>query len=110
MKTTSSHLTRGVVIAAILLALSQAWRVGQRTQTGQKIPDKPVAESNSEPAQPVPPSRRFNPAAASIEFLREPAPLPDPWKNPADPSNVWHEQRQRASELLIRHDLPPLKK
>ncbi len=45
---------------------------------------------------------------SSIEFARQPKAPHDPWKNRTDPDGVWHSQRQRASELLIRLDLPPL--
>jgi hypothetical protein len=105
MKTTSSHLIKGVIIVVTLLALSQVWRVGQRTKN-DTMRDQPVTTLTQETAGPKPPPGRFSPE--SVEFIRDVQPPHDPWKDPADPSNLWHQQRRRAREVMIRYNLPPL--
>ncbi|MFO1484795.1 MAG: hypothetical protein U1F71_15640 [Verrucomicrobiaceae bacterium] len=109
MKTTSSHLIRGVVIAVALLALSQAWRVGQRSEP-DPVQDKVIAELKKELVRPEAISKPFVPSENSIEFVHKLRRPHDPWKDSTDPDDVWHQQRQRACELLIRHDLPELDK
>jgi hypothetical protein len=109
MKTSSSHLTKGVVIAVILLAVSQAWRVGQRSETDQ-VPDKVIAELKKELVRPETTAKPVVPSEGSIEFVRKLQRPHDPWKDPTDPDHVWHQQRQRASELMIRYNVPPLDK
>lgn len=109
MKTSSSHLAKGVVIVVILLALSQAWKVGQRTETDQ-VPDKVIAELKKELVRPESPSMPIVPTEGSIEFVRKLHRPHDPWKDPTDPDDVWHQQRQRASELMVRYDGPALDK
>jgi|JI6StandDraft_1071083.scaffolds.fasta_scaffold416064_2 hypothetical protein len=109
MKTTSSHLTRGVIIAVSLLVLSQAWRASKRPET-DPVSDKVIAELKRELYRPETPLKPLVPSENSIEFVRKLQRPHDPWKDPTDPDHVWHQQRQRASELLLRHDLPALDK
>ncbi len=96
---------KGMVIGVILLITTQAWRASHR---GDEV--LPAAEPAA--TSMVHPSPRFEfdmpSSESSIEFARQPKAPHDPWKNRTDPDGVWHSQRQRASELLIRLDLPPL--
>ena len=108
MKTTSSHLMKGVIIGVILLISAQAWRVTQREDA---MPPAEAGSAPSAPAVTTPPSPRYQlviPSENSIEFVQQLKEPHDPWKNRTDPDDVWHSQRQKASELLIRLDLPPL--
>ncbi|MGV3659570.1 MAG: hypothetical protein ACO1TE_05280 [Prosthecobacter sp.] len=108
MKTTSSHLMKGVIIGVILLISAQAWRVSQRDEA---IPPSEPTTTASVPTVATPPSPRYQliiPSENSIEFVEQLKAPHDPWKNRTDPDGVWHSQRQKASELLIRLDLPPL--
>ncbi|MDZ4401695.1 hypothetical protein [Prosthecobacter sp.] len=108
MKTTSSHLTRGVIIAVSLLVLSQAWRASKRPET-DPVSEKVIAELKKELYRPeTPQSRPVVPSESSIEFVRKLQRPHDPWKDPTDPDEVWHQQRQRAGELMLRYDLPAL--
>lgn len=99
---------KGVIIGVILLISAQAWRVSQRQEA-----TPPTEAVTTAPASTVttPPSPRYQlviPSENSIEFVEQLKAPRDPWKNRADPDDVWHSQRQKASELLIRLDLPPL--
>ena len=108
MKTTSSHLTRGVVIAVSLLALSQAWRLGRQPANDQ-VPEKVITELKQELRRvETPPSQPVIPSETSVEFGDRWERPHNPWKDPTDPDRVWHDQRQRASQVLMRSDLPPL--
>ncbi|MFN0076233.1 MAG: hypothetical protein ACKVY0_07150 [Prosthecobacter sp.] len=110
MKTTSSHLTRGVIIAVSLLVLAQAWRVGQRSEL-QPESSSIIAEPEQAPPRPTHPVlQSYAPLKDSLEFGSRWQRPHNPWKDPTDPDEVWHQQRQRASELLIRSDLPALDK
>ncbi len=110
MKTISSHLIRGVIIVVSLLVLSQAWRVSNGPEA-DPVPEKVIAELKKELYRPkTPPSRPMAPSETSVEFGGRWQRPHNPWKDPTDPDEVWHQQRQRASELLIRSDLPALDK
>lgn len=101
---------KGVIIAIILLVFTQAWRVSQRDEVTPAAP-VPLAESSS--SQVLPPSPRYErgiPSEGSVEFMQQLKPMHDPWKHRTDPDHVWERQRQRASELLIRFDMPALDK
>lgn len=113
MKTTSSHVLKGMVIGIILLVLAQAWRAGRNSDelTTPPAGNSAVTTADSATVPPAPPSPRYQlviPSEGSIEFTQQLQRPHDPWKNRTDPDAVWHEQRQRASEMLIRFDLPPL--
>jgi hypothetical protein len=110
MKTISSHLTRGVIIAVSLLVLSQAWRLGRQPEADQ-VPEKVMAELKQElHRMDAPPPRPVMPSQSSLEFGDKWERPHNPWKDPTDPDKVWHDQRQRASQLLLRSNLPPLDK
>ncbi|HEY1051401.1 MAG TPA: hypothetical protein VGE39_16630 [Prosthecobacter sp.] len=110
MKTTSSHLMKGVIIGVILLISAQAWRATQREEV--MAPSASASTASAPPAA-MPPSPRYQliiPSENSIEFVEQLKAPHDPWKNRTDPDDVWHSQRQKASELLIRLNLPPLER
>lgn len=99
---------KGVIIGVILLISAQAWRVTQREEA---IPATEAAATAPASTVNTPPSPRYQliiPSENSIEFVEQLKAPHDPWKNRTDPDDVWHSQRQKASELLIRLDLPPL--
>jgi hypothetical protein len=103
MKTISSHLTRGVIIAVSLLVLSQAWRLGRQPEADQ-VPEKVMAELKQElHRMDAPPPRPVMPSQSSLEFGDKWERPHNPWKDPTDPDKVWHDQRQRASQLLLKN-------
>ncbi len=109
MKTMSSHLLKGMIIVVVLLVLAQAWRVSRHDEAAADVPETTVTQESVEVN--TPPSPRYQlriPSEGSVEFVQELQRAHNPWKDAADPDHVWHSQRQRASELLIRHDMPPL--
>lgn len=99
---------KGVIIGVILLISAQAWRVSQRDEA--MPPPEPTVTAWA-PTAATPPSPRHQlvtPSENSIEFVEQLKAPHDPWKNRTDPDSVWHSQRQKANEVLIRLDLPPL--
>lgn len=114
MKTTSSHVLKGMVIGIILLVVAQAWRAGRDSDDVGTPANDSTAAVPAAPAAPppLPPSPRYQlviPSEGSIEFTQQLQPPRDPWKYRTDPDDVWRDQRQRASEMLVRFGLPPLK-
>lgn len=108
MKTMSSHLLKGMIIVIVLLVLAQAWRVSKNDEAAA-VPEATVTQ----PAVDVgtPPSPRYQPRIplrGSVEFTQELERAHNPWKDSADPDRMWHAQQQRASELMIRYNMPSL--
>lgn len=111
MNITSSHLLKGMVIGIILLVCAQAWRTGRDQDAAAALPPENVSTVTTTVAPPAPPSPRYQlviPSEGSIEFTQQLQQAQDPWKIRTDPDHVWHNQRQRASEMLIRLNMPPL--
>jgi len=137
MKTTSSKFSRGLIILVMLLVPAVSWWVSLRYQEHQQaekelaaewrqqadrlkmIEDKyaSAAKENDafrrwveEKQQPGSPRsakewlQKMEPD--SIEFSAKP--MRTSWNGQTDPDSVWHEQRQRASEMLIRLNGPEL--
>jgi hypothetical protein len=121
MKTTSSKLTRGVMIFAALLVPATTWWVSSHYYTARR-----EAENRQQLARLQEIQEKYADSVKNNELLREAIQNEDKrrelfkgvdagttefvvqtkqrssWNWPTDPDHVWQDQRRRAGEMLIR--------
>jgi ABC-type nickel/cobalt efflux system permease component RcnA len=118
MKTTSPYLTKAAMILVALFVTATAWWAGWKQQESAKQAehDRAANEKRQEVqkwqeklGQQSGILQKTIQEAGTIEAFAKPRSL-NTWNGPTDPDHVWHEQRQRANQTLMRHGLPALDK